>query len=487
MLIILFYEKKRKNLKKKEKKNLKNPRKKNNIASSFRDPSGFVFKKSGTVYRQVNSVYKKDYDLLISSGLYEKLITLGYLIKHRETPLEKGHHKDIYKILQPEQLDFISYPYEWTFSMLKDAALHTLQIQKIAIEHGMSLKDASAFNIQFIGGKPTLIDTLSFEVYDEGKPWVAYKQFVEHFLAPLALSALTDIRLNRLTSVFLDGIPVELAARMLPLRSRLNLSFLIHIFAHATSQKKFSQKKLGKTLEQKKFGKRSLLGLIDNLESSIKKLQWNPKGTQWEDYYEEDKNNYISTSLTHKAELVKKYVEKIKPKMVWDMGANTGYFSRIAGSSGAQVVAFDIDYGAVEKNYQQIKTKKETNILPLFSDLTNPTPSLGWENKERLSLFERAPADAILALALIHHLAIPHNVPFSYLASCFARLGRFLIVEFIDKQDSQVQILLANRKDIFDKYSQKHFEEDFKEFFTIKQATPIKGSKRVLYLMEKKS
>lgn len=438
------------------------------------------------VYRQINKSYQNDFERFVGSGLLEKLVTSGKIIAHQDVSLVKfGQTADAWKVIRPEKIPFLSYPYEWCFSMLKDAALLTLHIQKIALKHNMSLKDASAFNIQFLEGKPVLIDTLSFEIYEEGKPWIAYKQFVEHFLAPLCLMAMVDIRLNRLSSIFLDGIPVDLAAQMLPLRSRFNFNLLIHIYAHASSQKKFSDKKMDQATKSKKFSKGALLGLLDSLESAVKKLHWNPKGTQWAEYYDEENNNYIEESLDHKGKLVKKYLEIIKPKIVWDMGANTGHFSKIAVEAGANVIAFDADCGAIEKNYHDVKKREEKHILPLFCDLTNPTPGVGWTNEERASVIQRASADVVLALALIHHIAISNNIPFDYIASGFAKLGKYLIIEYVDKQDSQVQILLANRKDIFVNYTQKHFEEAFSVYFTIKQRESIKGSKRTLYLLEK--
>lgn len=444
-----------------------------------------MFMHNNTIYRQINPNYKNDYEQLLSSGLYAALIDAKQLVEHAEVKDPRTASSG-WKIIQPEKIPFISYPYEWSFGMMKDAALLTLEIQKTALAHGMSLKDASAFNIQFVNGKPMLLDTLSFEIYEEGKPWVAYKQFVEHFLAPLTVMSFVDVRLNRLTSVFLDGIPVDLAASMLPFKARLKPSLLFHIFAHASSQKKYSDKKLGREHKNKKFSKRALLGMIDNLEGAVKGLKWSPAGTQWEDYYEQDKNNYKSDSMTHKGNLVGKYIKQVSPKTVWDMGANTGYFSRIAAKSGAQVLAFDIDFGAVEKGYADIKKNGETNILPLFSDLTNPTPATGWMNKERESLLQRAPADVVLSLALVHHLAITHNLPFEYLAECFAALGKHLIIEFVDKKDSQVQILLSTRVDIFPHYTREDFEKVFSMYFTIKEKTSIKGSLRTLYLMERK-
>lgn len=456
----------------------------NKNPASFRDPSGFVFLQNGLIYRQINKIYRKNYDLLISSGLYDKLVTLGYLIPHKEVKLTETS-SETYKIIQPQKIPFISYPYEWCLSMLKAAATLTLNIQKIALEHNMSLKDASSFNIQFLDGKPILIDTLSFEEYKEGKPWIAYKQFVEHFLATLALMSFTDIRLNRLTSLFLDGIPVDLASRLLPLRSRLKLSLLLHIFAHSVSQKKSSQKKLTDLNLRPNFNKKAFLSLLDNLEGAIGGLKWSPKGTEWSDYYEEN-NNYNGESLNQKAEYISEFLKSINPKTVWDMGANTGFFSRIAADSGALVISLDVDLGALERNYLEIVKNQEKNILPLFVDLTNPTPAIGFANQERFSLLERGPSDVILALALVHHLAIAKNIPLSYIASLFSKLGEYLIIEFIPKEDSQAQKLLMNREDIFSDYNQKSFEEIFNSFFEIKKVCPIRKSLRVLYLMKRR-
>ncbi|MFH1536088.1 MAG: SAM-dependent methyltransferase [Patescibacteria group bacterium] len=456
----------------------------NEISASFKDPSGFVFSLDGKIYRQINKSYKENYDLLVKSGLYDKLVSLGYLIPHKEVKLANCQSLNAYQIIQPQKIPFISYPYEWCFGMLKAAALLTLNIQKTALDCNMSLKDASAFNIQFLEGKPILIDTLSFEKYEEGKPWIAYKQFAEHFLAPLALMSLTDIRLNRLSALFLDGIPVDLASRLLPFRSRFKLSLLFHIHVHSSSQKRFSQTKLTDTQMKHSFSYRALSGLLDSLEGAIKGLKWNPKKTQWADYYEEN-NNYNNEALKQKAELTGEFLKSIKPKTVWDMGANTGFFSRIAAETKALAISFDADLGALEKNYLETASNQEKNILPLFCDLTNPNPALGWANQERSSLFQRGPADVILALALIHHLAIAQNIPLSYIASLFSGLGKYLIIEFVPKEDPQVKKLLANREDIFPNYTQEDFEKIFKEFFKIKRICPIDKSQRILYLMEK--
>src|SRR6185436_4959816 len=188
------------------------------LSASFRDPSGFLFSRGGILYRQVNRAYQKEYARLMESGLYEKLVKAGLLIPHVEVDQPPAVEVDALKVIQPDRVPFISYPYEWSFGQLKSAALATLSIQKRALKMGMSLKDASAYNIQFVHGKATLIDTLSFEVYEEGEPWVAYRQFCQHFLAPLALMALKDVRLNQLLRVYIDGVPLDLVSELLPTR-----------------------------------------------------------------------------------------------------------------------------------------------------------------------------------------------------------------------------------------------------------------------------
>ncbi len=470
-----------------KKKIQKTQKQKTNLTSSFRDPSGFVFKEEGEIYRQVSNFYKKDYDFFLSSGLYDKLLADGLIIPHVEVDIEKA--KDLklaYKVIKPEKIPFWSYPYEWCFGQLKDAALLTLKIQEIALEYGMTLKDANSFNIQFLKGKPILIDSLSLEIYEEGKPWIAYKQFTETFLAPLSLMSMVDVRLGKLLADFLDGIPLDLASKMLPFRSKLNLSLFFHIHAHSSTQIKNANKKIDEKKIAIGFSKKAFLGLIGSLESAISGLKWDPKKTEWAKYYDREGNNYNDKSFKEKAALTEKFLKKINPKTVWDMGANTGYFSNIAARLGSNVVSFDSDYGALEQNYNLVKDKNITNIYPLFCDLTNPTPSLGWENDERFSLFQRGPADTMLALALVHHLAISKNVPLSFLAECFVKMGRYLIIEFVPKEDSQVQILLANRKDIFADYSKEKFEKVFQNYFKIISSEEIKESKRTLYLMEKK-
>jgi len=452
------------------------------VPSSFRDPSGFLFYKNNTIYRQVNIICKDNYDHLMNSGLYKNLIDNNLLIPHREVDIQSPQPKKVSKIIKPEPIPFISYPYEWCFSQLKDAALTTLKIQKKALDFGMSLKDCTAYNIQFKDGKAIFIDTLSFEKYNEGQPWAAYRQACQHFIAPLALMSYRDIRLNQLFRIYVDGIPLDLASLLLPSSTSFKASLLSHIHLHAKSQKHFADKKVN--MNGHKMSRLSFLGLMDNLESTIKKMKWKASGTEWSDYYED--TNYSQEALENKKKIVSEMLDLASTKTLWDLGSNIGMFSRIASNRGIHTVSFDIDPAAVEKNYLTSVKNSETNILPLILDLTNPSPGIGWENKERISFMERGPADTALALALIHHLAISNNLPLGKIANFFNLICKSLIIEFIPKDDSQVQRLLSSRKDIFPDYTKQAFEEEFSKYFVINSIQKIKDSKRIIYLMQKK-
>jgi ribosomal protein L11 methylase PrmA len=452
------------------------------LGASYRDPSGFIFRRNGQLFRQVNPSYRAHYDHLMESGLYAALSEEGSLIKHEEVDERPHEASCAYKVVRPRNIPFISYPFEWCFSQLKAGALLTLAIQKRALEFGMTLKDASAYNVQFLGSSPVFIDTLSFEKYTEGEPWVAYRQFCQHFLAPLALMSLKDARLSRLLRTNLDGIPLDLAVSLLPVSSRFRFSLLIHLHLHAKTQKAFA----GRSTKPKQrfFKRRALLGLIDSLASAVKSLSYRPEGTEWADYYEN--TNYVPAAVDHKKRLVAEYLDRAHPQTAWDLGANTGLFSRIASDRCIPTVAFDIDPACVERNYLESVRLRETHLLPLLLDATNPSPAIGWSNREVMSLAERGPADVVLALGLIHHLAIGNNVPFAALAEFLSSIGRWLILEFIPKSDSQVSRLLVSRKDIFSSYNQEELEAAFGKYFTVEYCGRLAHHDRTLYLMRKK-
>ena len=429
-------------------------------------------------------MYGESLKELTNSGLYKELISANLLIAHEEVDKKLALTSDAITVLKPERVKTISYPYEWSFSQLKDAALATLRIQRMAIEHGMTLKDASAYNIQFHNGHPLLIDSLSFEQYEVGKPWKAYRQFCQHFIAPLVLMSFVDIRLSRLAACYIDGIPIDLASAISKSRTFLNPKVAMHLHLHA----KFQASKADSVPQkqaQSQFGKNALFGLIDSLQSLVDGLKWKPEGTEWADYYSD--TNYSSSAMSEKHRLVSDYLSAIhpKPETVWDLGANNGEFSALATAQGISTVAWDIDPAAVEKNY--ISRKSDKLMLPLVQDLTNPSPAIGWGLKERDSLVERGPAGALMALALIHHLAIGNNVPLGQVAEFLSRIGEWLIIEFVPKADSQVQRLLSTREDVFPTYTKDDFEVAFGKVFEIVRQDQISDTHRTLYLMRGRS
>jgi hypothetical protein len=449
------------------------------LGASFRDPSGFVFRREGRILRQVNRVYQPHYDRLMSSGLYQELVDARLLVPHSEVDDEPEVPTLAFKVIEPERLPFITYPYEWCFSQLKDAALLTLEIQRRALAHGMSLKDCSGYNVQFRDGKPVFIDTLSFEVLRE-RPWVAYRQFTQHFLGPLALMSRTHIGLGKLLRTNLDGVPLDVASAILPRRSYLSPSLLIHLHLHAKAVSGLSASTGdGKPAPAMKLN--SLQALAESLESAVKAQTWEPKGTEWADYA--TNNSYTSAASEHKRGFVGRFLDETKPGSVWDVAANTGEYSRLAAERGIPTVAFDIDPAAVERNYRDSTARGETRMLPLLTDVLDPSPSLGWLGRERMSLFERGPADACLALALIHHMAISGNIPLDQAAEFFQKVGRRLVIEFVPKTDSQFRRMMQSRDDVFDDYSQASFVAAFERYFSIDRAEQVAESERVLYAM----
>lgn len=456
---------------------------------SFRDPAGFVFSAGGRVYRQVNKAGREDYDLLMSSGLYEALIADGLMVKHTETK-RAGSGKEAYKVLEPEHIPFISYPYEWSFAQLKDAALLTLKIQKLALKHGMILKDASAYNVQFVGKRPVFIDTLSFKKYEPGEAWEGYRQFCEHFLAPLALARYTSYDALKLLRTELEGLTLELATQLLPRRARMKPGLFSHLYLHSASQKKYqniASEKGNTAVKRRQVSRFALDGIIGGLERSVQRLKSPQNKTEWGEYY--TFTNYSDKAFQRKRQLVGDLLDAVKPKpqVVWDMGANNGEFSSLAAERGCYTVAFDIDPLAVERNYlTKADAQMTSGMLPLVQDCVNPSPANGFMGRERESLFERGPADVVLALALVHHLAIGRNLPLPRVAELFASLGKNLIIEFVPKEDSKVQILLASRRDIFPDYDSEHFEAEMNQYFKLTKKQSIPHTKRTLYLYKNK-
>jgi SAM-dependent methyltransferase len=311
---------------------------------------------------------------------------------------------------------------------------------------------------------------------------VAYRQFCQHFYAPLLLWSSTDPRLSRLSQVFIDGVPLTLASKLLPRRSWLKAGPLFHVHLHAKAEQKWSgDGTRGPGPGTSHTGPGKTDALLESLERSVTATRWKAQ-SEWSSYYSEQPS-YAPDAFARKVELVTGWLQRVKPATVWDIGANTGQFSRIAARQGAQVVALDSDPACVEMLYRESRAETLDTLLPLVADFSNPSPAIGWANVERQTLEQRGPADLILALAVIHHLAIGNNVPLDAVADYFARLARRAIVEFVPKSDPMVQRMLAGRVDVFEAYTAEEFERAFGAHFTIEQRVPVAPSDRLLYLL----
>jgi hypothetical protein len=454
--------------------------------ASFRDPAGFVFRRDGVLYRQIQPAAAVDWEALRSSGLLTRLVADGLLVDHEEASIDEAATPGAVAVIRPRLVDFISYPYEWSFSQLKDAALLTLEVQSRALDAGMRLKDASAYNVQLDRGRPILIDSLSFEVAPATEPWPGYRQFCEHFLAPLALIAHRDARAGLMLRDFIDGIPLDLAAGLLPGRTRLNLGLASHLHVHAGAQRRAASAAPatdGDRAPTRRVSETGQRALLDSLRRTVEGLRWKPTG-HWAEYA--TTTSYTDAATASKAQLVREMLDAIGGHSVWDLGANTGVYSALAVEAGYRVIAWDFDAGSVEAHWLRVRGPDGSQILPLIGDLSNPSPSIGWALEERASFLDRANADALLALALVHHLAIGNNVPLPAVAELFARIAPHAIVEFVPKDDPMTRRLLAARRDIFDGYSIDGFRAAFGEPFEIVREAPISDSPRTLFLLRRR-
>ena len=455
---------------------------KQQLGSSFRDPSGFVFTEEGTIFRQINLSYIPTFDRFVSSGLYDELTSMEYIVSHEETERISDHI-----ILKPQQLPLITYPYEWSFSQLQTAALLTLRIQLMALKKGMSLKDGTAYNVQFIGSHPIFIDTLSFEPYQDGRPWKAYGQFCRHFLAPLLLMKHVDLRCGHLLYNHLDGIPLDMTSRLLPWKTHWSLFIKLHIHLHA---RYLARHNFNTTTTRRSatMSLQRLQAMIQSLLDNIQKLTVS-QGTEWGDYYSATKN-YSPDGLEQKRKVIRSYLETVQPKGVWDVGGNDGTFSRLAKDLSPYVISTDIDLQAVDQSFREGIQRKERNVWQLFFDIINPTQDKGML-RDQQSLERRLMSlgiDCILALALIHHLAITHNYPFTFVARFCSRIAPFLIIEFVNPSDSWAKELLERKEDaqeLFGHYNQEDFERAFGQYYSIERKESLTETDRVLYLMKR--
>ena len=427
---------------------------------SYRDAAGTVYRLGDAIYRTVSEDAAPDFDLLRDSGLLAELSGDGRLVAAE--PADRAAVGDLAAqaryVLQHPRLPFISYPYEWTFGALQAAALHHLEVHLAALDRGLTLSDATAYNIQFVGARPTFIDTLSFRRYQEGEFWDGYRQFCEQFLNPLLLRALCGVTHNDWYRGSFEGISASDLKRLLPLRHRLSWKVLLHVVLHA----KFGDAGFGgqdvkaAAGQARRLPLASFRNMLEGLRKWIAKLE--PADRQasfWHDY--EGARTYSDDETEAKKAFVQRFAEATKPGLLWDIGCNAGEFSFAALEAGAgYVVGWDMDQSALDIGFRRAR-ERDARFTPLFGDATNPAPAQGWAQRERGGWRERTPVDALLGLALIHHIAIGRNVPLAKAVDWLTRLAPSGVIEFVDKDDPQVQRMLSLRRDIFPDYNLSSF------------------------------
>jgi SAM-dependent methyltransferase len=453
---------------------------------SFRDPASGILLGHSQIYRYFTSGHVADFEAIVETGLLDSLVASGAVIETKPIGTEEAAElysaaPDIGLIVEHPRIPFISYVYEWPFEMLKAAAIRSLEILQVALEKGLILKDATPYNIQFIGPNPLLIDVGSFERYEEGMPWMGYSQFCRTFLNPLLLQSITGVPFQMWMRSSLEGIdPVHLNS-LLPLRHKLRKNVFIDVVLQAWLSRRFSSHSSNSpSLRERPIPKGVITGLVDRLNRSVTGLKRRGKAhSPWLDY--EEQCQYEPEALQHKNGLVEEALARAKPQMVWDLGCNVGRYSIMAAHYAQYVVAMDNDEAAVGALYERISSQ-HTNVLPLVVDLLNPSPSQGWAQKERQALGDRGAANFALCLALVHHLAISGNVPLRKIAEWLSTIAEAGVVEFVPKSDPMVQGLLRTRKDVFSDYTQAAFEEALGKHFQITDVTRLPKSQRVLYL-----
>lgn len=454
-------------------------------SASFRDPAGYVFKKNGEIFRAIDSSFSSDWEAIVGSGFFDDREVADSVVPFSEVEPIDG----AWKTVQAEVVPFVSYPYEWCFSQLRDAGLLTLMLLEKALDYGLVMKDASAYNVLFDGRRPVFIDLLSFQRRVPDTPWVAYRQFCMHFLAPLSLTALVDVRLGSLSKQWVGGIPLDLACKPLPFRAWTKLGLLWHLFLHAKMELKHGGAEASARKAKKiKVRDDAIRHIAGNLRSVISRLRLPKRETEWSDYYHD--TNYTESAAVFKAEFVKRTASSVGAgELAVDLGANTGKYSKILAAHFRTVVAADVDPLAVERHYLHLKANGPDNILPLVIDLANPSPSIGWECSERDSFMARTSADLATALALIHHITFTMEIPLERSAHFFAELVRqdgLLLLEFVPMQDSQMKRLLAIRDVAHVDYSIEVLRTCYSKHFIEVEWAAIPESERSLHVFKRK-
>ena len=452
---------------------------------SFRDRTARVFYHDGKILRGLNGTALKEWDSLAATKFYRRFSDSGAIVRTQQRDLSSvplpSADQPWAGVLEHEMLPFVSYPYEWSFEMLRDAALLQLDLVLAALDEGMSLKDASAYNVQWKGASPVFVDLASFYKRSEGEPWVGYRQFCQMFLYPLLLQAYRDVPFQPWMRGSIDGMDAEVCLRLLSARDYLRAGVLAHVYLQAKAQAAYSStsRDVRSDLTKAGFDSSIIKANAERLRGLVAGLQWRPKQSTWSDYLK--CGHYEASDAEQKRDFVRATAASRAWNLAWDIGCNVGVFSRIAAAHARYVVAMDADHVAVDKLYRALKAERVDNILPLVVNVTDPSPPLGWRNLERRAITDRGRPDLVLALALIHHVVIGGNIPTAEFIQWLADLGGDLVIEFVTREDPMVVTLLRNKEDHYADYHQDVFERELSARFHIAKRQALGSGTRVMY------
>lgn len=451
-------------------------------SGSFRDRSGQVYRAGDRVLRGVDGDTLKHFRALRETGFYREHAAAGRIVETREidAPSPGPAGSEWAGWLQHERIPFITYPYEWTFGMLRDAAVLQLRLLEDALQEGWTLKDATPYNIQFVGTRPVFIDLPSFEPAGD-QPWAGYRQFCEMFLFPLMLQAYRGVDFQPFLRARIGGIPVADMDRLMRGRGRLRPGVTPHVTLQALLERRHgdTRRDIRGELGSAGFNRELVLANVRRLLKLVRRLQWRPEGSEWSDYTEQ--HNYTEAGIEHKRRFVDEAIVRSDPISVWDVGCNTGQFALLAAGRAPVVLAMDADHLAVERLYRDPAMREGGRILPLVQNVADPSPDWGWALRERRALAARGRPGLILCLALVHHIVIGANVPLRRFIDWLASLGGDLVIEFVGRGDDKVETLLRNRVDQYDDYHPAPFEDCLARHYELIAREELPGGNRVLY------
>ena len=455
-------------------------------AGSFRDRDGRIYRCGDRILRGISEGALADFRKLEGKKFFKRFTEAGKLVATKEIAADEVPLPDEEKalwagFLEHERIPVVSYPYEWTFGMLQDAAVLTLDLLEAAIKADMTLKDATPYNVQFVAGKPVFIDIPSFETLQPGSTWSGYRQFCEMFLFPLMLQAYKGIDIQPMMRSSIDGVGIQTMARMFSFGQRFKKGVFSHVWLQAKLDRRYgsTSQDVKSELKSAGFSKELILANVRKTRKLVQKLSWGGEGSEWGAY--EEFHNYSESDHGLKEAFINDCVRDSGAKTVWDIGANTGQFSRIASTHAEQVLAMDIDHFAVERMYRKNNAEGLQNILPLVQNVCDPSPSWGWRNRERSELAKRAKPDLVLCLALIHHVVITANVPLDEFIAWLASLTDQLVIEYVSRSDDKVKTLLRNKEDKYHDYSRENLEAALGRHYGIRKQLPLESGNRFLY------